>query len=1073
MPSLLGTAVALVGAFCAVSALLPFVRAPFADPRQVVGGLLLPLPANLPYGVCLLLLAAALTVRKRVAWYVVTLGAAALLVVHLARAASVELWVTLAGAGCAALLLALLWWSRAEFHARVRRGAFWRALGALVVGLAVATGLGWLMVSLFPGSLAYGDRLAYAADRVFGGFGAARDFAGHPPVLIRTLPDVFGTLAVLNALVVLFRSQRALTGLSADDETRLRALLARHGRQDSLGYFATRRDKNAVFAPDGRAAVTYRVEAGVCLAGGDPIGDRDSWDGAIAAWGAMARGYAWLPAVLGAGEQGAAAFARAGFRVLHLGDEAILRPAEFDRAWRSMRGTRQAVNRVRRTGARIRIRRHQEVDEAEFAGLRADIDAWRGDEQERGFSMALGRLGDPADGRCLLVEALAGGEADEADQADAARIGILSLVPWGHDGVSLDLMRRAPDAPNGTVEFMVAGLAAHGPALGIRRVSLNFAVGRSVLETGARLGAGPVVRMWRRLLLFFSRFWQLETMYRATAKYRPEWYPRFLCYGEPGSLARVGLSLTIVEGFFSPPHGRGGVRPIGAVGLPPLTDEERELAADVTRPPGPAPAGAEGRPTQQQRVRRAKLAELRARGVDPYPPDSHRTSALAGLRTRPAGTRATVVGRVLLVRDFGGVVFVRLRDGSGELQLILTRGRVGADALRRFVDAVDRGDQIEATGESGSSRRGEPSLLVASWRLVAKCLRPLPDARHRLTDPVARSRGRPAELVVRPAARAALVARSTVLRELREALWRRGYTEVETPMLEPLHAASDARPFVTHGNAYDMELALRVAPEPYLKRLCVAGFDRIFELGRAFRNEGVSHRHSPEFTILEAYRAGADQDGMRELTGALVREAATAMHGAPLAVTRGADGGRVEHDLSGEWPVVGVYQAISAALGEEIGPDTGDAALRTHCAAAGVDPGQRAGHAELVDALYERLVQAVTGPPVFYRDFPLASSPLVRADRHDPRLAERWDLVAWGMELGTGATELTDPIEQRRRLLPQAAEAALEPDEGFLAALEYGMPPTGGLGLGVDRLIMLLTGLPIRETLPFPLIRGG
>ena len=300
----------------------------------------------------------------------------------------------------------------------------------------------------------------------------------------------------------------------------------------------------------------------------------------------------------------------------------------------------------------------------------------------------------------------------------------------------------------------------------------------------------------------------------------------------------------------------------------------------------------------------------------------------------------------------------------------------------------------------------------------------------------------------------------------------RGYLEVETPMLQQIHGGANARPFTTHINAYDLDLYLRIAPELYLKRLCVGGLEKVFEMGRTFRNEGVSYKHNPEFTMLEAYQAFADYDVMLDLTRELIQGAASAAFGAPIARKDGQ-----EYDISGAWPVKTVHGAISEALGEEVDADTELPALHRLCDRAGVPYGPDDGRGDVVLEMYERLVEEKTRLPTFYKDFPTDVSPLTRQHRTDPRLAERWDLVAFGTELGTAYSELTDPGEQRRRLTAQSLLAAggdpeaMELDEDFLDALEYAMPPTGGLGIGVDRLVMFLTGLTIRETLPFPLVR--
>ncbi|MGW0627686.1 bifunctional lysylphosphatidylglycerol synthetase/lysine--tRNA ligase LysX [Streptomyces sp. NPDC002758] len=1063
VPEVFATFFGALGVLCALLAFIAPLRAPLRPLVRALDLLIVPVSANLAYAVFLFLLAAATAARKKVAWWLVVVYLGLVVLSDVLGLALGLYAASLPSLIVCGLALAVLVVARGEFYAASRRGAVLRALAVLLAGLVVAILAGWGLVALFPGTLPEGQHLAWAADRVCGGLVSSSSFDGRPPHQITFLLGLFGALALLNAAAALFRSQRLEAALHGDEEVRIRALLTAYGEDDSLGYFATRRDKAVVFSPSGKAAVTYRVEAGVCLASGDPVGDREAWPHAIAAWLDVARRHAWAPAVMGASEDGARAWARAGLGALQLGDEAIVHVADFDLSGRDMRVTRQAVHRVRRTGAGCRVRRHESLTDAEMEEVVERADAWRDTETERGFSMALDRLGDPADGACLLVEAL--GE-------DGRLLALLSFVPWGTDGVSLDLMRRDRTAPNGVMEFMVAELCAAAPKLGVRRISLNFAVFRSVFEEGARIGAGPVLRLWRRLLLFLSRWWQLEALYRSNAKYHPEWYPRFLCYGEAASLARIGLASGIAEGFVAVPslrtlwgrgHPKTGQRPAITVGLP------------LTAAPGPDGGGGTGPAApdvglpDQVRVRHHKLDRLRASGTDPYPvglpPPTH---TLAEVRE---GDQVTVAGRIMLVRDFGGIVFAVLRDWSGDRQLALTRAESGP-ALDRFTADTDIGDQITATGRAGHSDKGEPTVFVTSWQLTGKCLRPLPDKHRGLADPEARVRMRSLDLVTRPAAREVVRARSTAVQALRQGLLDRGFLEVETPILQQIHGGANARPFTTHINAYDLDLYLRIAPELYLKRLCVGGLEKVFELGRTFRNEGVSYKHNPEFTMLEAYQAHADYDVMLDLARELIQGAATAAFGRPVA--RKDD---EEHDISGRWPVRTVYGALSETLGEEIGPGTGLALLHRHCERAGVPYTPDDGPGDVVLEMYERLVEERTGPPTFYKDFPTDVSPLTRQHRTDPRLAERWDLVAFGTELGTAYSELTDPVEQRRRLTAQSLLAAggdpeaMELDEDFLDALEYAMPPTGGLGIGVDRTVMFLTGLTIRETLPFPLVR--
>ncbi|WP_371675546.1 bifunctional lysylphosphatidylglycerol synthetase/lysine--tRNA ligase LysX [Streptomyces sp. NBC_01276] len=1080
VPDAFGAFFGTLGLLCALLALSPTLRRLLRAVVDFLDDFVVPVSANLAYAVFLFLLAAALGMRKKIAWWIVVTYLALLVLVDVLIIADGDLWVGGPSMALAVAAFVILIASRKEFYAASRPGAVWRAMLVLGLGMLAAVLLGWGLVALFPGTLPKGQWLDWAAKQVFGGLFSARQFDGHPPRPLYFLLGLFGALALLNAAATLFRSQRLTAALHGDEEPRIRALLGAYGRADSLGYFATRRDKAVVFAPNGKAAVTYRVEAGVCLASGDPVGDPAAWTPAIDAWLAVARRYGWQPAVMGASEDGATAYARSGLSALQLGDEAILHVAHFDLDGRDMRVTRQAVNRVRRTGATTLIRRHSALSEDEMQIIVDRADTWRDTETERGFSMALDRLGDRADGDCLLVEAF---------DSEGELIALLSFVPWGKDGISLDLMRRDRAAPNGVMEFMVAELCAAAPGLGVRRISLNFAVFRSAFEEGGRIGAGPVLKMWRKLLLFFSRWWQLEALYRSNVKYGPEWFPRFLCYQDAGSLARVSLASGIAEGFVSVPslrtlwgngHPRGLTAPANTAGLPSIDS----LGLDVVGEEGEG--AREDRLPDQVRVRHAKLERIRAAGTDPYPVGiRQRTHTVAALKSAhpgyPPGSRTgeqvTLAGRVMVVRDLGGVVFAVLRDWTGDTQLMFTRDESGPDVLESFTSQADFGDHVVASGEVGSSRGGELSVVVGSWQLTGKCLRPLPDKRKGLADPEARVRRRYLDLVASPGARDVVRARSSAVQALRQGLLDRGYLEVETPMLQQIHGGANARPFRTHINAYDLDLYLRIAPELYLKRLCVGGMEKVFEMGRTFRNEGVSYKHNPEFTMLEAYQAFADYDVMLDLTRELIQGAATAAFGSPVAHKADADGKLVVHDISGTWPVKTMYGAISEALGEEVDADTGEPVLRRLCDRAGVPHGPEDTRGDVVLEMYERLVEERTKLPTFYKDFPTDVSPLTRHHRKDPRLAERWDLVAFGTELGTAYSELTDPVEQRRRLTAQSLLAAggdpeaMELDNDFLDALEYAMPPTGGLGIGVDRLVMFLTGLTIRETLPFPLVR--
>ena len=1099
VPAAAGWILGVIAGAALLSSVSTTIRHLTRVPRQFIDNYLFNFPdTSFAWAFALAIMAGALVARKRIAWLVLViilvLGIGFDVVALSQRDGSrFEDVGEFLGLAFHITALAVLVAAYNEFWAKVRRGALFKAAAVLVAVNVLGILLAWGLLELFPGSLQRDYRLGYAVNRVSGFAVATPDFfAGRPPTILNALFGLFGALALMAAAVVLFQSQRADNALTGQDESAIRGLLEVYGKNDSLGYFSTRRDKSVVFAPNGRAAITYRVEIGVCLASGDPIGDPHAWQQAITAWLGLCQEYGWAPGVMGASSTAAQAFRDAGLHALQLGDEAILYPDRFRLSGPEMRAVRQAVTRARRAGLTVRMRRHRDFSAEEMAQVIKRADAWRDTETERGFSMALGRLGDPADGDCLLVEAIAnehGGEHGGVENGGGEVVAMLSLVPWGSSGLSLDLMRRSPHSPNGTIELMVTDLMQNAENIGVNRVSLNFAMFRSAFEQGAQLGAGPVARLWRKLLVFFSRWWQLETLYRSNMKYLPEWVPRYACYDDARLVPRVGVASVIAEGFLVLPFSRRSRQHTGHHPAVPL-----ELAATgQLRADGGTPAAdmvtalAEDEPElrlpEQMRVRMAKLKALQDSGIDAYPVGQAPSHTVAQALTAPDDITVSVAGRVLRTRDYGGVTFAQLRDWSGDVQLLLEKSHLefsGVDFSGVDFSGVDLGDLIEATGRMGYSKNGTRSLIVTHWRMLGKCLRPLPDKHKGLIDPEARVRARYVDLAINPAARDLIRSRSEILRSIRETLFTKGFLEVETPILQQIHGGANARPFQTHINAYDLDMYLRIAPELYLKRLCVGGVERVFELGRAFRNEGVDFSHNPEFTLLEAYQAHADYltwvEGCREI----IQNAAVAANGAMVVMRpdgSGDGGGLVPVDISGQWTVKTVHDAVSEALGERIEPDTDLSTLRRLCDAAEVPYLTHWDAGAVVLELYERLVEERTEEPTFYLDFPASVSPLTRPHRSRRGVAERWDLVAWGVELATSYSELTDPVEQRRRLQQQSMLAAggdpeaMELDEDFLQAMEYAMPPTGGLGVGVDRVVMLITGRSIRETLPFPLAK--
>jgi lysyl-tRNA synthetase, class II len=477
------------------------------------------------------------------------------------------------------------------------------------------------------------------------------------------------------------------------------------------------------------------------------------------------------------------------------------------------------------------------------------------------------------------------------------------------------------------------------------------------------------------------------------------------------------------------------------------------------------------------RARRDSLNRLRANGIEPFALRFDRDADAAGIHDRfdrlkpeaESGQRVAVAGRVMLLRQHGKLSFATLADATGQIQLFLTREGMG-DGYE-VLDLLDLGDIVGAEGEVVKTKRGELSVKVETLTLLTKALRPLPEKWHGLRDPEARHRRRYLDLASNPDSRRVVTARHQVLKAFRDALEERGFVEVETPVLQPTAGGALAKPFSTHHRVLDIPLFLRVAPELYLKRLLVGGLDRVFEIGRNFRNEGIDRDHNPEFTMLEAYQAYGDYGDMMDLAEALVRAAAMAVRGSLRFPYQGRD-----LDLESPWPRTPLLDLLSEALGERItleGEGLTELAKRHDLR---VEPAWGPGKIAL--ELFEKRVEPELWNPVFVTDFPREVSPLARPHREKPGLTEQFDLVIATMEIGPAYSELTDPDEQRERFRGQQQlrrrgdEEAHPLDEDFLEALEHGMPPAGGIGVGVDRVTMILADVPsIRDVILFPHLR--
>lgn len=501
----------------------------------------------------------------------------------------------------------------------------------------------------------------------------------------------------------------------------------------------------------------------------------------------------------------------------------------------------------------------------------------------------------------------------------------------------------------------------------------------------------------------------------------------------------------------------------------------------------PEPDGIESDGIEAERIRRmTKLNGLRERGIDPYPVRFDRDHTCIELRNAfghlepgvETDTVATIAGRLMLIRRQGKLIFATLQDGSGRLQLLVSKTELGDETFDDF-ERFDLGDWVGVVGSVMTTRRGELSLKVRTVILLTKALRPLPDKWHGLTDVDTRFRQREVDLIVNEEARRVFDARFTAIATMRRFLGERGFVEVETPVLHPIAGGAAARPFVTHHHALEMDLNLRIAPELYLKRLIVGGFEKVYELGRVFRNEGLSTRHNPEFTMLELYQAFVDYTEMMTLTQDLLTEVARVVLGTTTVSVDSHDGVSHEVDLSVPFRRVSMLELIKERADVAVHPSMAGDDLRKICGDLDVPFHSSWGPGKLVQELFEKTTEQTIVEPTFVLDHPREVSPLARTHRDDPDLVERFELIVGGRELANAFSELNDPVDQRERFEAQAAlhrtgdlEAQGTIDQDYLRALEHGLPPCGGLGIGVDRLTMLLTGAPsIREVLLFPHLR--
>lgn len=546
VPSLVGTACTLVGLIDIAAGVFPrFRHSRMHSLAEVLPGATGPFAAalSLSAGVLLLLLAHGLKRHKRRAWR------AAVILLPAGAVGQFVYRHSIIGVLLSLVLLTLLVRHRSEFAALPDPRSRWKALANFILMGAGSLGLGLVIVSAHPGKVvgspSLTDRLEHVLYGLFG-FEGPVDYAGRVSWTVGYSLGALGLLTAVTTIYFAFRPEHPAARLTEDDERRLRDLLTRHGSRDSLGHFALRRDKGVVFSPSGKAAVCYRVVSGVMLASGDPIGDVEAWPGAIEHFMDEAKAHSWTPAVMGCSETGGEVWTReTGLDALELGDEAVVDVADFSLTGRAMRNVRQMVKRIERNGYETRVRRARDISDEELEQIRLAAAAWRGTDTERGFSMALGRIGDPADGDAVIATA----HKEDAESPYGDLKAIIHFVPWGTDGMSLELMRRDRSADPGMNELLIVASLQASPGLKIERVSLNFAMFRSALARGEKIGAGPVLRLWRGLLVFLSRWFQIESLYKFNAKFQPRWEPRFVVFRNTRDLPRIGFAAMQAEGF--------------------------------------------------------------------------------------------------------------------------------------------------------------------------------------------------------------------------------------------------------------------------------------------------------------------------------------------------------------------------------------------------------------------------------------------------------------------------------------------------------------------------------------------
>lgn len=1010
------------------------------------------------------------------------------------------------------LVLVVIIWAKNEFPSKINKKSL--KIGLLIFFIGE---LALMIFSIIFQAVVYGKD-QNLSDAILWFIALALGNRGIPlPIIGREIfNNSFVTyfISISSAIITLIALRSFLltnirVNRTADQDLQLHKLLAKYPT-DSLAYFSTNNNRGIIFSNNKQAAITYTIASGVALAGGDPIGNRENWNNAIQNWIEFTHKEGLVPAALSTTENGARAYKKSGFIIKALGDEAIIDVPFFSVGNKNMKGLNAAKKRTLKAGITIQCRRLCKIDEKELCYLKNKAAEYRNGD-ERGFSMASDRILHSIDFDQMVVTAY---DANKNLQA------LLTFAPWGTKGLSLNQMRRKPDSVNGVIEAMILSLINIAREENIEKISLNFATFRHLIVEGNAVDANFIKRIMRRIIIIASRVWQLQSLYESNAKYQPTWQTRYIAF-KPGRLISTIIASAQLEGFL--PFGYNDKR------ITPkwISSEQHRNVVKKIYDDNIKSTVNTRKLTEQQKICYKKAHELAEKGMQLYPVAScEKTNNICELideKEKYLSKKVIVHARIKTLRKHGSIIFIDIHNQTQKIQCVAIKNKTENYELIKYTSI---GDIIAVKGVIQYTKTGEYSIFMTSWNMLSKILRPIINTKNVLDKKIV-TRNRTMQLMTQNRNLQILRMRFKAVTQIRHILEKENFTEVETPMLHAIKGGANAKPFITHLNAYNYQVNLRIAPELYLKRLAIAGMDAIFEIGRSFRNEGVDNTHNPEFTSLEAYKANADYNTMMKITEKLIKETAKKIHGRyiiwqPLNIVKkfeenssetqlqysekifhikadeiqkneiwktqdehqsyvdayeNAEEKMVEVDISKPWRVITVLEAVSKAVNTKITMGTEKNVLQKICEKHKINVDEDATVAQMINEIYDKLVEPNTSYPTFYIDFPKETSPLTRQHRENKQLAERWDLVAFGMEIATAYSELTDPIDQRERFIEQSLAAAygdpeaMSVDTDFLNDMELALTPTGGMGMGIDRMAMLLCGTNIREIIAFPFVK--